>query len=274
MVVPTAGASGPVDGRPRRYVSHLMHSMLGTLSPHDEVVAVVGPEAEPGLSSMLHDDSGGDRRLRVVVDDREFSFSDRVNLAVASTEGDVVLLLNDDTEVLEPDWADLMADAAMTPGVGAVGATLLYEDGTLQHGGLTTIDGLPTHAWSGRDPDDPVDGGVLMVDRLAWGVTGAALAVRRRIWEQLGGFSVFFPVNYNDVDFCCKASHVGLRNVVLASARLRHFETRTRARELPEADVSAIRERWAHRLGPDPLVAGTSALVPVGRPGSGGGSGA
>ncbi len=149
----------------------------------------------------------------------------------------------------------------MTPHIGAVGATLLYEDGSLQHAGLTTIDGLPTHAWSGWDPSDPVDDGILMTDRLAWGVTGAALAVRRSVWDRLGGFSESFPINYNDVDFCAKATHLGLDNVVLASAQLRHFETRTRPLELHASEVEAIRHRWAHRLGPDPLVAGTSALV-------------
>lgn len=261
IVVPTAGQTGAVDGVRRRYVVGLMGSLLGTLGGDDEVLVVVGPEAPGELAAEIGDVSGADPRVRVLVDTAEFNFAMRVNLGVAHSRADVVVLLNDDTEVLVSGWLDRMAQVAMLDGVGAVGATLTYEDGRLQHAGLTTIDGLPTHAWAGWDPTDPIDGGILGADRLAWGVTGAAMAVARSTWDRLGGFSAEFPLNYNDVDFCCKAAHLGLDNVMLASVRLRHFETRTRPRELHDHEVIALRRRWAHRLGPDRLVAGTSALI-------------
>lgn len=261
LVVPTAGARGRVDGSKRCYVENLLESLVGTLGGQDEVLIVSGPEAPDDLEGRISVASGADKRVRRVQDSEPFSFSARVNLGVEHSSREVLLLLNDDTEVLGRNWLDSMAAAAMHKFVGAVGATLLYEDGSTQHGGLTTVNGLPTHAWPGWDPDDPVDGGVLQMDRLSWGVTGAALAVSRSNWDALGAFSLSFPVNYNDVDFCCKAAHMGLANVVLGSVRLRHFETRTRQRELAEPEVRALRTRWAHRLGPDPLVSGTSALV-------------
>lgn len=260
IVVPTAGASGEVDGSQRRYVEVLVAQVLEGMGPDDELLVVTGPEAPEGLERALRSAGGDDERLRIVRDAEPFSFSGRVNLGVEQGSAAVVLLLNDDTEVLGRGWIDRMVLAATAPGVAAVGATLLYEDATLQHGGLTTTDGLPTHAWAGWDPDSGIDGGILEADRFAWGVTGAVMVVTRATWEDLGGFSEEFPVNYNDVDFCCKASHVGLANVVLGTVRLRHFETRTRPRELAAAEVDRLRGRWAHLLGPDPLVEGTSAL--------------
>ena len=261
IVIPTAGVSGDVDGSQRCYVETLLRSLVPTLGTEDEVLVVSGPEAPPELEALVVASAGSDPRVSQVVDDGGFSFSARVNLGVAHSTRPVVLLLNDDTEVLDRSWIHPMAVAATQPAVGAVGATLLYEDGTTQHAGLTTTEGLPTHAWAGWDPDDPVDGGVLQMDRRAWGVTGAALSVSRSNWDELGGFSLSFPVNYNDVDFCCKAAQMGLTNVVLGSVRLRHFETRSRPRELGESEVRALRSRWSHLLVPDPLVQGTSALV-------------
>lgn len=239
----------------------LVVELLACLDDDDELIIVSGPELCEDAGEDLAGTVGSDDRVSFIEDRSSFSFSRRVNLGVAASTGEVVVLLNDDMDVPRSDWPTAMAAAATTPGVGAVGVTLLYEDDTVQHAGLTTIDGLPTHAYVGRHSDDPVDGGILATDRFAWGVTGAALAVTRSNWDRLGGFSDAFPVNYNDVDFCCKASQVGLHNVVLGSVRLKHFETRTRERTLPIEDVEAIRRRWAHRLGPDPLVAGTAALV-------------
>lgn len=274
VVLPTAGATGIVDGVERCYVTELLGPLVRSLGGTDELVVVVGEEVPDGVVESLRSAERSEDRVGVVVEPGPFSFSARVNRGVAASRSEVVVLLNDDTEILDPDWLGPMARAACSAGVGAVGATLLHEDGSLQHAGLTTVGGLPTHAWSGWDPSEEVDREVRSMDRLAWGVTGAALAVTRRSWDLLGGFSNDFPVNYNDVDFCCKAGHMGLVNVVLASVRLRHFESRSRRRELPAADVEALRDRWTHRLGPDPLVAGTSALeVHHGGAGHGDGSG-
>jgi GT2 family glycosyltransferase len=202
-----------------------------------------------------------DVQMQIVEATGEFSFSDRVNLGVANSDRPVVVLLNDDMEVLSPNWLDRLSSAAATPGVGAAGATLLYADGTIQHGGLTTTENLPTHAYYGWAPEDPVDGGRLVKDRVAWALTGACMAVSRPHWDLVGGFSELFPVNYNDVDFCLKLTQEGLVNVILGAVHLHHFETRTRPRLLGAPEVAAIQDRWLHRLGHDPLLVGTSALV-------------
>jgi GT2 family glycosyltransferase len=260
-VVPTALASGTVDGRHVVLAEFMLATVLPTLGPGDEVVVVLDAVAPAEAADSFRHAVADDERVRVVEADGPFSFPDRVNRGVAASRGAVVVLLNDDTEVLATDWLDRMVTTASVGGVGAVGATLLYEDGTLQHAGVTTTERLPTHAWYGWDPDDPVDGGVLVDDRPAWAVTAACLAVSREHWDHVGGFSERFPVNYNDIDFCLKLAEEGLVNVVLGSVRLRHFETRTRPRELASAEVVAMHRRWWHRLGPDPLTAGTSALV-------------
>ncbi len=89
--------------------------MLDTIAPDDEVLVVVGPEARGDLSSEITSGCGDDPRVRIVDDGGEFSFSDRVNVGVGASGGEVVLLLNDDTEVLSQDWLDVMARGSHDP---------------------------------------------------------------------------------------------------------------------------------------------------------------
>ncbi len=261
VVIPTALASGEVNGRERVWMETLISSVVPTLGRHDEVVVVLDSAAPAIEAARFREMVGSIGVVRLVEASGPFSFSDRVNTGVAEAGAATVVLLNDDTDIISPDWLDSLVVAANSPGVGAVGATLLYEDGSLQHAGLTTTDRLPTHAYYGWSPDDTVDGGRLGDDRAAWAVTGACLAVSRANWDRVGGFSAEFPVNYNDVDFCLKLAEEGLVNVMLAGVLLHHFETRTRPRQLASTEVEAIQRRWYHRLGPDPLLIGTSALV-------------
>lgn len=259
VVIPTALVRGPVDGAERVYLEPLLASLLPTLGALDSVVIVLDPSAPRETVAGVTERWRRPPRVRFVQAEGPFSFPDRVNLGVASSCGGVVVLLNDDMEVISPDWLDRMTTVAAAPGVGAVGATLLFEDGRIQHAGVTTIDYLPTHAYTGRRPDDLVDDGVLCTDRPVWAVTGACLAVSMRHWRRVGGFSHDLPVNYNDIDFCLKLSEEGLVNVVLGGVQLRHFESRSRGRELETSEVHTFQERWLHRLGVDPLTQGSGA---------------
>jgi GT2 family glycosyltransferase len=239
----------------------LLDSLLPTLRPRDVVVVVLDPATPVEEANRFRSANARSRNLRVVEATGPFSFSARVDEGVTRSRSPVVVLLNDDTAVITPDWLDRMATAAVAKGVGAVGATLLYEDGTIQHAGLTTMNILPTHAYYGWKPDDPVDGGILQADRPVWAVTGACLAVSRRNWNRVGGFSRSFDINYNDVDFCLKLSDAGLTNLVLGTVHLYHFETRSRPREVTVKEMDGLQARWYHRLGADPLALDTSALI-------------
>jgi GT2 family glycosyltransferase len=261
VVIPTALSRGVVDGAARVYLDSLLDSLLPTIGRCDSVVVVLDPSSPAPLAERIVRTRSRGWRVRFVRAVGPFSFSDRVNLGVSRSWGRVVILLNDDMEVISRDWVDRLARAATAPGVGAVGATLLYEGGTIQHAGVTTCNLLPSHAYSGWDADDAVDDGVLQKDRPAWAVTGACMAVSRRHWDLVGGFSEEFPVNYNDVDFCLKLAEAGLVNVMLGDVRLRHFESRSRGANLSIEEMDAVQDRWYHRLGADPLALETQALA-------------
>ena len=139
-------------------------------------------------------------RLKIVDYDQPFNFSDKINCGVAAARGDYVLLLNDDTELITPGSVAEMVGLAQQDDVGMVGAKLLFEDGTLQHGGHL-YHGTISHAllgWSGAHPGPHR---MLAVERECAGVTAAAALLRRDVFNGIGGMNTDFAVNYNDGEF-------------------------------------------------------------------------
>jgi GT2 family glycosyltransferase len=193
-------------------------------------------------------------------DPSPFNYSSLNNDAVRATAAQFVLLLNNDTEVLSPDWMEAMLGQARRPAVGAVGAMLLYPDGTVQHGGIVLgILGLAGHAHRFLPANARGYHGGLALDTNYLAVTGACLMVEKRKYEEVGGLDETLAVSYNDVDLCLKLHRRGYRNVFVPRARLRHYESKTRgdddtpgkvARAMDE--VSVIRRRWANWVARDP----------------------
>jgi len=194
-------------------------------------------------------------------DPRPFNFSALNNAAVDRTDADLVCLLNNDIEALHPEWLEEMVSVALQPGVGAVGAKLLYPDGRIQHGGvLVGLYGLADHAYAGAPGDSPGIAQQLLVRREVSAVTAACLVVRRAKYLEVGGLDEEnFPVSFNDVDFCLKLRERGHRNVWTPHARLVHHESASRGRALApeqrgraEREIAALRARWASALLDDP----------------------
>ena len=135
-----------------------------------------------------------------------FNFSAKINRGAAHSEGEHLLLLNDDIEVATPDWIERMVMYSGMPEIGAVGGRLLWEDGRLQHVGVE---------FEGRPARPPLPRLRRRLPRLLQrrphrpqllAVTGACLMTRRELFEELGGFTTELPVNYNDIDYCLKAA--------------------------------------------------------------------
>lgn len=199
-------------------------------------------------------------RFAVLRDSSAFNYSRLNNEAVRATDAEFVLLLNNDTEVISPDWMDAMLGQARRPAVGAVGAMLLYPDGTVQHGGIVLgILGLAGHAHRFLPANSRGYHGGLALDTNYLAVTGACLMIEKRKYEEVGGLDEALAVSYNDVDLCLKLHRRGYRNVFVPRARLRHYESNTRgdddtllkvARAMDEAGV--IRRRWPVWASRDP----------------------
>lgn len=167
---------------------------------------------------------------RVVIDcPGPFNFSRLCNEGARHANGRFLLFLNNDTEVLTPDWLERLLRLAVRPDVGVVGATLLYPDRTIQHAGLfPRAGGRWIHGYRGLPADALGDQGELAHIRTVPAVTGACLMLSREVVELLGGFDERLPITYGDVDLCCRARTQGRLVVITPHARLLHFEAITR----------------------------------------------
>ncbi len=168
-----------------------------------------------------------------------FNYSRLVNLGTARADTPFVLHLNNDVTALEPGWLEDMAGWLSVPGIGIVGAKLLYPDGTINHAGISLSheDGLP-HILFEKEPAD--DLGYLFLPQAARdviAVTGACLLTRTDLYRQLGGFDEpKLQVAYNDVDFCLRAGATGFRTVVSPQAVLRHLGSASRGQVYAERE--------------------------------------
>ena len=198
---------------------------------------------------------------RVVQYDAPFNYAAMNNVAVREAAGEFVLLLNNDTEVLSPEWLYEMVMWGVRPGVGTVGAKLLYQDGTLQHGGMIMgIGGIAGHGHRHAPQDSLGYFGRLAIAHQVGGNTGACLLIRRSVYLSHGGLDEeHLAVSYNDVDLCLRLTQAGLRHIWTPYALLYHYETKSRGSdEAPRNRARAGMEReymtwrWKDSIMADP----------------------
>nr|MDQ6942936.1 glycosyltransferase family 2 protein [Candidatus Eremiobacteraeota bacterium] len=232
-----------------------------TQYPNFEIVVVDNGSRESATGQLLADwERREPQRFRVLRDPAPFNYSRLNNEAVRSTDAAFVVLLNNDTEIIAPDWMEAMLGQARRPAIGAVGALLLYADGTVQHGGVVLgILGLAGHAHRFLPGDTPGYHGGLAFDTNYLAVTGACMMVEKRKYEEIGGLDETLAVSYNDVDLCLRLHRAGYRNVFVPRARVTHFESKSRGGDDTPAkvarameEVGAIRRRWPQWSGRDP----------------------
>lgn len=199
--------------------------------------------------------------IRVLRIDAPFNYSALNNAAVKVARGELIGLINNDIEVISPDWLDEMVSYALQPDVGAVGARLWFPDDTLQHGGVV----LGIHGWAAHAHNHMPRGSLGYQGRMALvsefsAVTGACLLVRKSSYLAVGGLNEdALKISCNDVDLCLKLKKVGLRNVWTPFAELYHHESATRGYEdTPEKqqrftkEVAYMHQRWGKLLLSDP----------------------
>jgi GT2 family glycosyltransferase len=203
-----------------------------------------------------------DQRVRVLSHPGPFNFSALNNRAAREARGEVLLLLNNDTDSIQAGWLREMVSHAVRPDVGAVGAKLLYPDGRVQHGGMVLGPGVgPAHQLRFADRLDPGPGGELALTRTVSIVTGACLAVRRSVFFEAGGLNEELRVVFNDIDLCLRIGDHGYRVVWTPFAELFHLEAASRGSdyESPEKLAHFLLEAkyfarfWSSLLTTDPF---------------------
>ena len=227
---------------------------LKSTAPIDDldIVVVDHDSDEPALAAYFEELGDSVTRLPY---SGPFNYSRMNNLAVAAKPpaGEFLLFLNNDIEAMEPGWLERLRALAVLPDVGAVGATLLYPDGRVQHAGVVVGPGgyaehafkfAPLHLNGGRNPGYNCG---LVVTREWSAVTGACLMMRREVFDAVGGFDEMLPVGFNDTDLCLRLGERGLAILNDGFSLLIHHESATRrpAGEVrhPE-DAARFAARW------------------------------
>ena len=250
IIVPTIGTTAVIDGEERVLVVTALQSVVDRTDYEAfEIVVVLDANSPDGLQ---HDLEAIDPRIRCLSNDRPFSFSQACNLGAAHTTGEIIVLLNDDTEVTDSSWLQHLVMHLADDGVGAVGLKLLFEDGTIQHAGLLGRHGTVRHRYLASPTS--AEGYLNYLDSVVdvAAVTGACLAVRSSDYDLVGGLSLEFPLNYNDIDLCMKLRKAGLRIVVDNQVTMRHFESLTRLSGLEPWEDRSAQARWNAWLRWDP----------------------
>ena len=250
---------------PTRNRADLLRTCLDSLArttPRESVQVIVVDDNSDDADTLAYLQSLPARTdlrcevLRAPASPEGFNYSRLVNLGTARATTPFVLHLNNDVQALAPGWLEDLAGWLTVPGVGVVGAKLLYPDGTLNHAGigLSRVDGLP-HVLFEKEPGD--DLGHLFLPHAARdvaAVTGACLLTRTDLYRQLHGFDEEkLQVAYNDVDYCLRAQAAGCRTVFSPAAVLQHVGSASRGKAYAEREHVAYLER--HGRDRDPHLA-------------------
>jgi len=232
-----------------------------TVYPRYEILVVDNQSAEPEVLAFL-DRMDRHEKVRVLRYDQPFNFSAMNNMAVEQAKGEVVCLLNNDTEVISADWLDEMVGQLLQPKVGVVGAKLYFPDGRVQHAGdLVGVGGVANHAHAFLGREEPGYCNRAMVVQELSAVTAACMLVWRHLYQELGGLDEqHLAVAFNDVDLCLRVREAGYRVVWTPHAELYHHESVSRGKDLmPEKirrakrEVAFMRKKWKKVLQCDPF---------------------
>ncbi|MGF7206210.1 GT2 family glycosyltransferase [Skermanella aerolata] len=230
-----------------------------TVYPEFEILILDNQSSDP--ETLRYFDEVAGHGVRVLPYTDRFNYAAINNAGVEAARGPVVCLLNNDVEVISPEWVGEMVALLLRPGVGAVGAKLLWPNGMVQHGGVVIgTGGLAAHAFNHITDDEPGYADRALVTQRYSAVTAACLICRKSDYQAVGGLDAAeFPVAFNDVDFCLKLGAGGLGIVWTPFARLFHFESASRgAEDTPEKasraakEMAALRRRWGEVLADDP----------------------
>ncbi len=237
-----------------------------------EIIVVDNASVEPETIELLSRFET-EKTARVLRDRGAFNYSRLNNLAAGQAHGEILLFLNNDIEVENRGWLTEMVSHAARPEVGAVGARLWYPDGTLQHGGVVLgMGGLANHAFPRIPRGHPGYYNRAFLQQDCSAVTGACMAVRKKVFEKFNGFDeVDLGVNFSDIDLCLRLRAGGYEIVWTPYANLIHRESASRGYQRTEEqqkqflrEASYMRETWGAELLHDPFYNPNFTLNPPG----------
>lgn len=265
----------PFKDRPDLLNSCLKALVSKSTYPNFEIIGVSNNSEESATRAAMQRWAKRDRRVRFIEHNTPFNFSELNNVAVAGhVRGEHVVMMNNDVEIITPEWIESLLEFSQRPDVGVVGARLYYPDGRLQHAGVILgMGGVAGHYHKLLTPDSP---GYFARPRLVQNltaVTAACCMVKTSIYQEVGGLDEeVFRIAFNDVDFCMRVRHAGYLNVYTPYCEAVHHESISRGYEdTPEkqarfiSEVNAFRARYRQELAAgDPYFNPNFALMTAG----------
>ena len=242
-------------------LSRCVESIINLSTYDNYEIVIVENNSETAEIRTYYEEISRHPRVQVVEYKGDFNYSKINNFGVQYAKGEYLLLLNNDTEVINPDWMEELLMYAMRKDVGVVGAKLYYPDKTIQHAGI--VIGLGAHRTAGHTHYRIPEANVGYMGRLCYAqdvtaVTGACMMVSRKTFEEVQGYDEDLAVNYNDVDFCYRVRKTGKLVVFCPTAMLRHYESVSRGPETsgPKAirfqkERGQLMERWPETFSVD-----------------------
>jgi GT2 family glycosyltransferase len=225
-----------------------------TCYPNFEILLVDNSQGED-VANLVAELSKQYPNVRRIVDDRKpFNYSALINSSIPHVDNPLILMLNDDITVIDPDWLTAMVEHAQRPEVGIVGAKLLYPDDTIQHAGVILGPfGGSVHVFKRLPGEEPGYFDLPDAVRNCSAVTFACALIDRAVFEEIGGLDADnLPVAFNDTDFCLRTREAGFEIVYTPHAELYHHESVTKTVIAHPSEIGYLRERWADVIAHDP----------------------
>ncbi|GAK56593.1 glycosyl transferase family 2 [Candidatus Vecturithrix granuli] len=233
-----------------------LHSILKKSSYRNFEILLVENGSKKPETFAIYDQFTSEANVHLLEWQHPFNYAAVNNFAAQQAAGEVLLFLNNDTQVITPDWLERMLEHAIRPEIGAVGAKLYYPDGTIQHAGVILgIHGSAAHGHQGFPANAPGYMGRLNIVHNVSAVTGACLMLRREIFQEIGGFDERYPFAFNDIDLCLKIRQKNYLVIYTPYAELYHDESMSRGYDDHlekyhrfKQDTRLFQEQWQHIL--------------------------
>jgi GT2 family glycosyltransferase len=226
-----------------------------------EIIIVDNRSDDPNLLAYL-DELESNLLIKKIIYDNEFNYSAINNFAINFSNGSIIALLNNDVEVISENWLSEMVSHAIRPGIGAVGAKLIYPNNTIQHAGVILgVGGIANHAHRHFPKNHPGYFSRASLVNCFSAVTGACLVVSKDLYASVGGLNEDeLAISFNDIDFCLKLNKSGLRNLFTPYAILYHHESATRGYDNDPIKISRLikeeeymKSTWGCIIHNDPM---------------------
>ena len=256
IVIPTRGDTSRVWGAATCLVENTVHNIVqNSTYPSFDIVVVRDVNSD---GSMVHPFTmPAQKNIQCVDFFDTFNIAAKWNIGVLASRGEIVVVLDDDTQIASPDWLEQLVGQFQFPNIGVTGPMLQQEDGRVFSAGMS-LQPKPRQISKGESSTHIGWMGIHSVARTVTAVSGACMAFRRSAFDEVGGFSENYQYSYADVDFCLKLKSNNLDTVWTPEAKVYHFDARTRGDKSVDSDQSVFEKRWGRMCGEDAYTLGNA----------------